>query len=396
MLKEDLKYITIEHLLNTNQILVRTANCCHNAEFDSLYDIISYYEQGSSFSTIRNAGKLTCEELKNLCEGYLSNLSVLDFQNVENKNLMIERKTEGELLYESLSTNQSLLIEQKYSELLSQCSVRTCNGLQKFTANEFIESYVFCDSNELIKIKNIGKKSINEINELRSKLKAFIEEIKYIDDSPLECIKLKTGNKYGDFCDNDFITNFYEKHSHLPMFWILEQYIKNDNSTRIEILIDSFHVFQQREMLSLEEMAQKHNLSRERIRQIRNLLFHNTIRVLLALIYNRNEGILQNKDDWAYFLDTVKEIDIICQESYEVLIFLREEHCNFSVEFVLQIVAYIFRDKYSLFGGIDVSNRFRIWDTTFLVKNEYSDIFDFGKMRDEFSNVLMDNEADYL
>ncbi|MCL4481650.1 MAG: hypothetical protein M1445_03345 [Bacteroidetes bacterium] len=380
---------------------MRTANCCHNAEFDSLYDIISYYEQGSSFSTIRNAGKLTCEELKNLCENYLSNLSDFDLQNVEGKDLMPERKTKGELLYESLSTNQSLLIEQKYSELISHCSVRTCNGLRKFTANEFIESYLISDSNELIKIKNIGKKSINEILEFRLKLKAFIDEIKYVKDSSLQCIRLNTINKYGDFCDNDFVSNFYEKYCHLPMFWILEQYIKNDNSTRIEILIDSFHVFQHRKMLSLEEMAQKHNFSRERVRQIRNGLFHNILRIPIVLIdnkknCNRNYGMLQSKDDWAYLLDTFKEIDIFCQESYEIQNCLKEEECNFSVEFVLQIVAYIFRDKYSLFGGIDVSQRFRIWDTTFLVKNEYSDIFDFEKMRDEFSNVLMDNETDYL
>ena len=49
-----------------------------------------------------------------------------------------------------------------------------------------------------------------------------------------------------------------------------------------EILIDSFHVFQCWEMLSMEEIAKKHNLSRERIRQIRNKLFHNTLRVPIA------------------------------------------------------------------------------------------------------------------
>ena len=185
------------------------------------------------------------------------------------------------------------------------------------------------------------------------------------------------------------------------MFWILEQYINNNNSKNIEILIDSFQVFQRTEMLSLEEMAQKHNLSRERIRQIRNKLFHNTLRIPIILMdnkcnYNKNEGILQNKDDWAYFLDTFKEIDIICQESYEALNFLREENCNFSIEFVLQIIAYIFRDKYYLLGGIDLSNKVRIWVNTFLIKKEYSNIFDFEKMREDFSYVLMNNEADYL
>jgi hypothetical protein len=401
MLIEDLKYITIEYLLNTNLISVRTANCCHNAEFESLYDIISYYEQGESFRTIRNSGKLTCEELENLCEGYLSNLSDLDFQNVENKNLMLERKTEGELLYESLSTNQSLLIEQKYLELLSHYSVRTCNGLQKFTANEFIESYLFCDSNELIKIKNIGKKSITEIIEFRSKLMAFIEEIKYIDDSPLECIKLKTVNKYGDFCDNDFIPNFYEKHSHLPMFWILEQYIISDKSKEIEILIDSFHIVQHRQLLSNQEIAQKLNLTRERVRQLRNGLFHNVLRIPITFVNNKcickgSEGLLRHKEDWQYILSSVSNADILHTGSAEIQNHLAEEKSNFSFEFCLQIISFIFQDIYTLMGGVDVPKKDRFWDNTFLIKKEFSNIFDFEKLREEFSNVLIDNDDDLL
>ena len=80
MLREDLKYNTIEYLLNTNLISVRTANCCHNAEFESLYDIISYFEQGESFRKIRNAGKLTCEELENLCKNF--NSQIINFCKV--------------------------------------------------------------------------------------------------------------------------------------------------------------------------------------------------------------------------------------------------------------------------------------------------------------------------
>ncbi|MBW8334336.1 MAG: hypothetical protein K0M40_20135 [Prolixibacteraceae bacterium] len=392
MLREDLKYNTIEYLLNTNLISVRTANCCHNAEFESLYDIISYFEQGESFRTIRNAGKLTCEELENLCKNF--NSQIIDFPTYQSNTI-------GEQEEKSLNVSQKVLIQNKFSELLGGCSVRTQNGLSKFSADEFIRIYLKCHTNELFKIKNIGRKSVNEIIELRTKFIAFIEEIKYIEDSPIQNLRLETITKYGFLCKNEFSANFIEKTGHFPMFYILEQYINYNKSKEFEILIDSFHVFQCWEMLSLEEIAQKHNLSRERIRQIRKKLFHTTLRVPIALIdnksyYNRNEGILQNKDDWTYFLDTFKEMDIICQESYEIQNCLKEEKCNFSVEFVLHIIAFIFRDKYSLFGGIDISQRFRIWDTTFLVKKEYSDIFDFEKMRNEFSNVLMENENDYL
>ena len=401
MLKENLKYITIEILLNTNQISVRSANCCHNAEFDSLYDIISYYKQGSSFSAIRNAGKLTCKELKNLCESYLSNIYDNGYQNFEDNDLTPERKNEGGLLIESLSTNQSLLIEQKYSELLSHCSVRTCNGLQKFSANEFIESYLFCDSNELIKIKNIGKKSINEINELRLKLKAFIEEIKYIDESPLECIKLKTIIKYGDFCDNDFVTYFYKKNSYLPMFWILEQYIISDKSKEIEILKDSYNIIQHRQLLSNQEIAPKLNLTRERVRQLRKGLFHNVLRIPIKFVNNKcicngSEGLLRYKEDWQYILCSILNADILHAGSAEIQNHLAEEKSNFSFEFCLHIISFIFQDIYTLYGGLDVPKKDRFWDNTFVIKKEFSEIFDFEKLREEFSNVLLDNDEELI
>ncbi len=400
MLRESLKNITIERLLATNQISVRTANCCHNAEFDSLYDIISYYEQGNSFSTIRNAGKLTCEELKSLYYIYLSNLSDIDLQIVENKDLKIERKPEGELLYESLSTNQCLLIEQKYSELISHYSVRTRNGLRKITANEFIESYLFCDSRELIKLKNIGKKSISEIIEFRLELKSFIEKIKYIDNSPLACIKLKTVNKYGDCCDNDFIINFYEEHSHLPMFWILEQLLIKSNNRSIEILIDSFPIFKNYQVQTLDEIAAKKNLTRERIRQIRNDIFYYTFEITNEVIEHKQDSdllkyikLLANRADWKYLLDFLQETEVINQESFEIRELLKIEHCNLSALFVLQIIANIFRDKYSLLGGLCLSNHSR--NSTFIISKEFTEIFDFEKFIQEFTNHITENETEY-
>ena len=188
MLTENLKYITIELLVTTNQISVRTANCCHNAEFESLYDIISYYEQGESFRTIRNAGKLTCEELENLSKNF--NSQIINFPTNQSNTI-------GEQEEKSLNVSLKVLIQNKFSELLGGCSVRTQNGLSKFSANKFIRIYLKCHTNELFKIKNIGRKSVNEIIELRTKLIAFIEEIKYIEDSPIQNIRSETITKYG-------------------------------------------------------------------------------------------------------------------------------------------------------------------------------------------------------
>ncbi len=61
MLKDELKYITTEQLHDTNQISVRTANCCLSIGLNTLYQIVSSFENNGSFvkNRIRNAGKKT-------------------------------------------------------------------------------------------------------------------------------------------------------------------------------------------------------------------------------------------------------------------------------------------------------------------------------------------------
>lgn len=331
MLREDLKYITVEHLRDTNQISVRTANCCVNSGLHSLYEVISYFEKNQSFFKvkIRNAGQKTCLELDDLCKAFIPQLE--------------DEK-------ENCHRNEEIL--QVIRDLSEQE-----RGIMLSLANLIIE---------------LGK------------------------------ILKQKERQYGQYCSDIFVSDFYEKRCHLPMLWILEQYIKNDKSREIGILTDSFNIFKNQQLHTLDELSTKHNLTRERVRQIRNNVFHKTFEITDEIIeYNKSDlvkyGILlQNKDDWSYLLGFFEEMNILCQESFEVQNYLKEERCNFSVEFTLQIIAYIFRDIYSLLGGIDVSNKSKTWDNTFLIKREYSDIFDFEKMRVEFSNILMDNETDCL
>lgn len=413
MRREDLHNISICMLLKTGSISVRTCNCCHHAELNSLYDIVSYYEQGNSFLIIKNAGRRTCEELENLCK----NTNVIPLQNIDdvdenvsplqninniNENVSYKTITEGEKLYESLSFSQRLLTEQKYTEQLNSCSVRTKNGLSQISMDDFIKDYLLCQSKELFNIKNIGEKSINEILEFRENINTFIKELKEIQDYPLPIIRLRTKNIYAHICEDNFVADIYEKRCHLPMFWILEQYLKNDKSREIGILIGSFNIFKNQQMYTLDELAAKYDLTRERVRQIRNKIFHKTFEINDDIIEDTKNDLVkynmlfQNKNDWSYLLNIFKETDIVCQESFEVQNYLKEEKCSFSAEFVLQIISNLFQERYYLLGGIDMSNKSKTWENTFLIKREYSDIFDFEKMRVEFSNIIMDNETDCL
>jgi len=341
MIKEDLKHITTEHLRDTNQISVRTANCCISVGLDTLYKILLYFEDNGSFfkKKIRNAGRRTCEELDELCLKIIPNIEI-----------------------------EKQVTQTEISEI-----------------SEVIKSLKDQEKETLLSLANLILDTENIIKE-----------------------KLSTFGKY--FGDNfSFVVNFYEKNGYLPMFWILEQYIINDKSREIEILTSTFRFFFkylkdniiiEYEIKSLEEIAKKYSLTRERVRQIRNNVYRKTFEITDESIeYGKDSDLikyaqlLQNKDDWNYILELLQETNYINQESFEIQEYLKKEQCNLSVSFVLQIVAYIFRDKYTLFGGLNISNQSR--DNTFLIKKEFTDIFDFEKFKEEFANYIADNEAEY-
>jgi glutaredoxin len=388
MLKEELHNITIRDLFNTNRISARAYNCCSNASLETLYDIISYYNKGKSFMRIRNLGHLTAVELENLCKEIIPQINHF---KIDQSNTFKESSENEEK--ETHSLTEEALIEAKYSELINCCSVRTFNALKNFSAEVFIQSHLYKHNNELFNLKNIGKKSVDEIIALKSKFKSFIEEIN--KESHLELTKYEAKNKFDDLSENAFIHDFYKKSSHFPMLWIFEQKILSERKLEIEIFNNSFCVFNNYQKQTLNQIGLKYNLSRERIRQIRNDVFSNFFEIT-HIKPNKFNKLFSHKEDWIYLYESIKTNDIIYQDSIEIQNHLKDENCKFTSEFVMHIIVNLFRDNYTLYSGFNLSKRDKIWHNTFLIKNEFSAIFDIEKMREEFSNTIMNNETDYL
>lgn len=89
--------------------------------------------------------------------------------------------------------------------------------------------------------------------------------------------------------------------------------------------------------------------------------------------------LLKNKNEWTYVLELIPETHIVNRTSYDIECYLKKEQCHFSVEFVMQIIGYIFRDEFTLYGGFDINNRNKSWKSVFLIRKEFTDIFDFEK-----------------
>lgn len=336
MLKEDLKNIKTEQLIETKQISVRAAKLCLSIGLDTLFDIVLFFEKNGSFFNIlldiRHVGLKSSEELDKLCAKIIPTLEV-------------EK-------------------EKKY-----------------------------CKNVEIIQI-------IRDLSEQeREMLQSFANLI--INSEKLVKEKIRKFRDY--WLIDNYLIEFYERYGHLPMFWILEQYLKKDSAREIKILSGTFHIFQNKQPQTLEDVANKHCLTRERVRQIRNVTFYQTFEITDEVIAYKKDSnlikyaeLLQNKDDWDYILFFLHGTESISQKSLEIQELLKKERCNLSIVFVLQIIANIFRDTFSLFGGFEISNRDRIFENTILIRKEYTDIFDFKKFIEEFAKYIAYNETEYL
>jgi len=420
MLKEDLRNIAVKDLLEEGKISVRTSNCCFNAQFESLFDIVKYYESGQQFIDIRNAGKKTCFELEKLCKEYIPQFeSSVNTDGLSEDGQNSQKHTEIEDLIKTdlisainnnlingkdilyyLGITKKKFFEQKFLFLLRNYSIRTRNRLKTIGFDSFVANYLFVSNNVLLKINGLGRKSLEEAIDLKKKLK---EDLLYIIDlSEEEGSRLKFPPPKGDVILTGFVYEFYKVNNHLPMFWILEQQLTTSKKRSINILIDSFPIFKNHYFQTLEQIATKNKVTRERVRQIRNYIFHHTFEITDEVIeYKKNSDLikyaelLQNKDDWTYILELIHETHVVSQGPNDIENLLIKEQCSFSVEFALQIIAYIFRDKFTLYGGFDINNKYKSWKSTYLIRKEFEKIFDFEKVKEEFNNKLVDSNTDY-
>lgn len=418
MLREELRNITIKDLLDVNKITVRTSNCCFNANLETLFDIVEYQESGQHFLNIRNAGKRTCLELEDLCKEYIPQIELsVNTDGFSEEEQIFQKQAEIENLIKTdvisainnklidgndilsyLDINKKKILEQKFLSFIENYSIRTKNRLKTIGFEEFVIEFLFVADIVLLKIDGLGRKCLEEAIDFKCKLKE--ELINFIDLSEEDIARLNLVRQKGDIILDSFVAEFYKSNNHLPMFWILEQQLTKSQNRSIEILKDTFPIFNNYQFQTLDEIAAKYCLTRERVRQIRYNTFRKTFEITNELVeYKKNDDLfkyaelLSNKDDWKYLLELLQETEAINQESYEIQELLKKEQCSFSELFVFQIAAYIYRDKFSLLGKFCVSNKSK--NNLFLIRKELTDIFDFGKFIDEFANHIDENETEY-
>ena len=266
------QFVPYEAFMMSQEFSPRTINCIRNIGIRNFY--VNYlFASQVKLLTIRNFGKKSYFELENVKQGLIDYVirSCQDSQivkacEIEEKNV---QKVKKRTLKEIAGEDKYQLIVAKYDELLqaSSLSVRARNGIHSYEG-DFIEDFVH--SHKDIKLlSKIGRKTAGEIQGFVDGFQSYIDEIIGHDFSEEEKSLLLLKSKYGNFID-EYACDFYSERGSLPMFHIVENILKEEQKYNNEIQFLNYLVpmLKGGMPLTLEQIAEKCNLTRERVRQI--------------------------------------------------------------------------------------------------------------------------------
>lgn len=393
--------MTIDEIYKNTDISVRSYNLCMYNNINSLDALLEYYNNNKSFEKLRNCGRKSNIQLIEVCEKFLA--SGYSIEDANSKKLQIDE------IFKNLTRIQREVINSFILVNTSSLSVRSKNAISQFldgnfSVRNFAEKILLNKKFIVATIDNIGKKSIPELEIYISIIKDFIFDVHETSDEK-QLITLKNNfliqrtfsiskipseilQSESIFQLTDFLLNgsafFNETHNSIIQK-ALKIYKRSDyeiiNNTIVEEGVKYVKEF------SVEEIANLHNLSRERVRQIRkdclDILFEK-----LSFIKNFNDDLFQN-----YGLDISRNIIDIDKNLTNNI--NTKSTTNFSTEFISYILAVYLSDNFCMVGNIEDillpkysnSRNRHNWKNFLIVKKDLARV-DFISFADDINKRL--------
>jgi len=405
--------MTIEQIYNSKDISVRAFNVCNDNGLNDLSSILQYYRKNRSFESLRNCGKKSNLELIAVCVKYFNNIAWNVNESEDKEVLIVDRinkfnRIQREVINSFIETsvnNLSLRSRNAFILYLDK-DIKIKNIAEKILTNQ---RFNFQD------INNIGSKSVVELNEFISALIRFIEEVSSFEVEkdliplknkfflektfsettiPSEIIEAQSIIKLIDFLlkveDADQISFSDDKYSILDTdpIWSnkkskpksLLKAGSNNLFTKIKVKLvfqKALKIYNNKIHKNLDEIAEECNLTRERVRQIKN--------ICLEDILNNFKFIKFIDDDLfhKYGIDCNQDIIIIDEALKDTINEINQT--NFSAEFLSFLIFVNLSDKFELVGEIDDvlqpkyfnSKDSHQWKNFYLVNKKISSLFNF-------------------
>ncbi len=376
--------MTIDEIFKKEEISVRSYNVCKSNELHTVSDLIKYYNKNKSFDKLRNCGRRSNEELLALC-----NKSRVDY--------FVNGETENPLrsLISNLTRVQREVINSFILANTNSLSVRSRNAILLHLMNNikvknFTEKILIPESFNVEKIKNVGAKCIPELKAYISTIRDFILEVSETEDN-YYFIALK--NKL--LIQRTFNIPLVPKEIlESESIFQLTNFLLNQEAffdeTQTNIVKKALKLYNNQEELTLDDIAEQVDLSRERVRQIRKLCLEDLFNKLL-FISNFNDDLFQK-----YSIDTESNYVEINTDVLDKINNLN--NTDFSREFITYILSVYLKDNFNIVGNYeDVlqpkyfnSRNRHNWNNFYLVKKELTSEIDFTSLTNDISARISD------
>lgn len=376
--------MTIDEIYKKEEISIRSYHVCKYHELNSISDLKKYYYKNKSFEKLRYCGRKSNEELIEICNKYPDDY-------FENKEIKVKEENPLKDIISNLTRVQREVINSFIFVNTNSLSVRSKNAISFHLKNNlkvknFTEKLLLSESFNVLNIKNVGAKCVPEIEIYISIIKDFIFEVNQTRDEKY-LIALKNKFLIQRTFDIPLVPNeILESES----IFQLTEFLLNHNAffdeNQTVIVKRALKLFNNQKELTLDEIAEQVNLSRERVRQIRKLCLKDLFNKLL-FISNFNDDLFQKYSIDVELMYVEINTDIIDKIN-------QSNNTNFSREFITYILSAYLKDSFSLVGNYEdvlqpkySNSRTRHnWNNFYLVEKELSVEFDFTSFTNDISN----------
>ncbi|MGX1752148.1 helicase associated domain-containing protein [Sphingobacterium sp. NPDC055346] len=385
---EHIPKLSLDEITNLEDLSVRSYNICKVNGLLDIKSITEFYHLNKSFIKLKNCGVNSDRELTKLSIKYISGKNIVnkvlnDFGDIIN-NLNREHK---DLFNSIIALNFSCL------------SARSRNALgvllnNNITIKAIYQNNLFHKPFAIRDLQNVGEKSSDEIIRFLELVKDYsikfhkaksIEELMDIRNEILLRSRFKSVNIDFDLVHSKSVFILIDK-------LIKSQYIFPGNNN--EIFRNLFNIYQGNKNFSMEDIAVKANLTRERVRQLRNSIF-DSLSGKFQFIESFKDDFKEvyNLDNNSSFLNISNEIIFTINNSSKI---------NFSKQFLKYLISFFYKDTHILIGDLsDVllvnltkPKGRHVWKDVYLIESSLTINFDFVAFVNDINCRLEDRIYD--
>lgn len=364
-------------------ISARSLNICISNELKDIHSLSQHYQKHKTFSNLKNCGKKSNEELIEIC---------LEYNNKEEPSSKIISK---------LTRPQREIVNSFIEINANNLSIRSKNSITTFLngnlkIRNIIERILTNNRFNFQDIKNAGTKTVEELKSFFDLIIEFIEKVAEVENEN-DLVALRSRF----FIEKTFsISSIPDKILESQSIFSLVDFLISENAIfeKNENIIfqKALKIYENQPELTLDEIAEEINISRERVRQIRKGALEN--------LFNNLQFVKNIDDDLYQKYGIDRNQDLINLDDALNKRINEANNSNFSVGFNTFLIYSYISDKFDLVGVVEdvlqakfFNSRDRHnWDNFYLVSNQLTKEFDFNNFADDIDKRMnVRNEKTY-